>query len=72
MSDHPAVHAILGPCRCQRCGGEVLYIRQGNLTGWLHEDGRLTCQVIARGSYGDRREYRRLWKRRYDTRRRAA
>jgi len=55
------VHATLGPCRCQACGEEVLYVTQGNLRGWLHEDGALTCRWRRRGL--TRREYSREWMR---------
>lgn len=36
---------ILGPCRCQGCGEEVVYMRYGRVAGWLHSNGVLHCHV---------------------------
>ena len=52
---------ILGPCPCQGCGQEVVYVVDH---GWLHEDGQYRCQVIPAGTYESQREYNRLWMRR--------
>jgi hypothetical protein len=38
------MHVILGPCRCQGCGQEVLWVAQGDDSGWLHESGELRCR----------------------------
>ena len=56
---------ILGPCRCQGCGGEVAYSMLGAVhLGWVHEDGRFTCprqRVLPAGL--THREYQREWMR---------
>lgn len=64
----PLERVILGPCRCQGCGGEVAWVHDGQQAlGWLHEDGTFHCP---RPVIRDRRAYNREWMRRY--RRRAA
>ena len=36
-------HIILGPCRCQACGREVVWAREGLVKGWLHPNGNYYC-----------------------------
>lgn len=59
---------ILGPCRCQGCDQQVLYIKQrvgwGSswVRGWLHDNGSLVCSRRPYRRTGlpsgmDRREY---------------
>ena len=57
---------VLGPCRCQGCGGSVAYSMLGVVhLGWLHVDGRFVCprpRLLPEGL--TRREYKREWSRR--------
>jgi hypothetical protein len=35
---------LLGPARCQGCGGLVVYLALGSqMLGWLHANGSLRC-----------------------------
>ena len=53
---------MLGPCRCQGCGQEVIYEADGERRlGWLHEDGRYRC--VPRIKASSRQEYNCLWMR---------
>lgn len=78
MKEHPATPRVLhGPRPCDKCGQEVIYIRQERREGWLHESGDLVC---GRGQAWRRirppemsaREYNRLRMREKRARERAA
>lgn len=59
----PFESVILGPCRCQGCGGMVGWlVDHQRPLGWLHEDGSLHCPPVRTGL--DRRTYKREWMRR--------
>lgn len=57
---------LLGPCKCQGCGEDVVLMRdpQGKL-GWLHGSGEFRCDGAP---VPGTREYNREWMRRHRAR----
>ena len=58
------INALLGPCRCQGCGQEVLYVRHGRAEGWLHANGLLRCWGSFMPAKTPAKTYNREWMRR--------
>lgn len=57
---------VLGPGRCQGCGEEVIYEAYGRVRlGWLHPHGEYECEKAPARTGLSKREYNRLWMRRY-------
>jgi hypothetical protein len=55
------VNVVLGPCRCQGCGEEVVLVIDADERGWLHANGELRCsrnRARGRRPYATRHGYR--------------